>query len=61
MQIKRIAALLVVAGGLGMGGVVTLILVLFVARAWWTIPFEVLGFGGAPKIYNLDIKFNILA
>ena len=49
MQIKRIAALLVVAGGLGVGGIVTLMLVLFVARAWWTIPFEVLGFGGAPE------------
>ena len=49
MQIKRIAALVVVAGGLGIGGIVTLLLVLFVARAWWTTPFEVLGFGGAPE------------
>ncbi len=45
----RIAAFLALLGGLGLGGIVTLILVLFVARAWWTTPFEVMGFGGAPE------------
>jgi hypothetical protein len=46
---KRIAAIGVIVGGLGVGGLVTLFLVLFVARAWWTTPFEVFGFGGAPE------------
>ncbi len=45
----RIAAFLALLGALGLGGIVTLILVLFVARAWWTTPFEVMGFGGAPE------------
>ncbi len=45
----RIAAFLALLGGLGLGGIVTLILALFVARAWWTTPFEVMGFGGAPE------------
>ncbi|MDA0988374.1 MAG: cytochrome c3 family protein [Chloroflexi bacterium] len=48
MQKKRVAAFMVMAVGMGLGGLVTLLLVLFVARAWWTTPFEVLGFGGAP-------------
>ena len=34
---------------MGLGGLFALLLVLFVARAWWTTPFEVLGFGGAPE------------
>lgn len=34
---------------MGLGGILTLLLVLFVARAWWSTPFEVLGFGGAPE------------
>lgn len=49
MPIKRIAILMGVAGGMGLGGVLTLLLVLFVARAWWTIPFEVMGFGVPPE------------
>ena len=49
MPIKRIAVLMFVAGGMGLGGVLTLLLVLFVARAWWTIPFEVMGFGVPPE------------
>lgn len=48
-MIKRVLISLVVLGGIGAGGLVTLFLVLFVARAWWTTPFEVLGFGGAPE------------
>jgi len=49
VPIKRIAILMVVAGGMGLGGILTLLLVLFIGRAWWTTPFEVLGFGGAPE------------
>ena len=45
----RAVALVALLGGLGAGGLVTLLVLLFVARAWWTTPFEVLGFGGAPE------------
>ena len=48
MPIKKIAALLAVAGGLSFGGILFLLVVVFVGRAWWTTPFEVLGFGGSP-------------
>jgi hypothetical protein len=48
VPIKKIIALLVVSGGMGLGGILVLLLVVFVGRAWWTTPFEVLGFGGAP-------------
>ena len=45
----RAVALVALLGGLGAGGIVTLLVLVFVARAWWTTPFEVLGFGGAPE------------
>ena len=34
---------------MGLGGILTVLLVLFVARAWWTIPYDVWIFGGAPE------------
>ena len=49
MPIKKITALLLISGALGLGGILTVLLVAFVGRAWWTTPFEVAGFGGAPE------------
>ena len=49
MLLKQAAVITLVAGGLAAGGIVTIVLVMFVARAWWTIPFEVLMFGQAPE------------
>ena len=49
MLIRRIALLLVVSVGASATGIVLLLATAFVARAWWTTPFEVLGFGAAPE------------
>ena len=49
MLIKRIALLLVVSVGASATGLVLLLAGAFVVRAWWTTPFEVLGFGAAPE------------
>ena len=49
MLLRRIALLLVVSVGASATGIVLLLATAFVARAWWTTPFEVLGFGAAPE------------
>ena len=48
-MLKKLIILFTVLGGLAAGGLVTLVLVLFVARAWWSTPFEVGPFGGSPE------------
>ena len=48
-MLKRLIIFFTILGGLAAGGLVTLILVIFVARAWWTTPFEAFGFGGSPE------------
>ena len=45
----KIAALTALLGGLAAGGLVTLLVLVFVMRAWWSTPFEVMGFAGPPE------------
>lgn len=45
----KFVALGALLGGLAAGGLVTVLILGFVLRAWWSTPFEVLGFGGPPE------------